>query len=171
MECNYANVRDNIEMEDPTMLLKLLRSLFAPTVEIEVPMVTVVYNVRVVTADGTADLELEKTKETFVPREGDSLHVTTCVKRPDENEIEAVVQDVSYDPVQEVVTVYAETDLDLRDGHKIDCIVESAQEDGWELEEAIEYHGCCKGLCPCDVAGGTEKCDKSECKNGTCTQS
>ncbi len=152
------------------MLLKLFRSLFAPKVEIEVPMVTVVYKVRVVTADGTVDLELEKNKETFVPREGDSLHVTTCVQRADDNEIGAVVQDVEYDPIQEVVTVYAETDLDLRDGYKVDCIVESAQEDGWELDGDIDYHGCCKGLCPCDVSGDTEKCAKAECKDGTCTQ-
>ncbi len=142
------------------MIYGILKTLFgtksAPI--LEEPMVTVVYKALVVTHDGTAKLELEVEKQIFVPREGESVHITTCVKRADdEADIEGVVQDVTFDPVQEVATVFIETDLDLRDGHKIDCIVESAEGDGWVLEDTVDYHGCCKGLCPCETKGADEQ--------------
>jgi hypothetical protein len=131
------------------MLKGWLRKLFGVetiTVLQESPMHTVVYKALVVTHDGTAKLEFEAEKQVVLPRAGENVYITTCVRRADDKaEIEGVVQDVTYDPIGGVATVHVETDLDLRDGHKIDCIVGSAQEDGWELEEPIDYHGCCKG--------------------------
>lgn len=158
------------------MLLRFLRKLFCgQAAQPEVPMVTVVYKARIVAADGTADLELEAERQFFVPREGDAVAVTTCVSKPDNNEVQAVVQEVVYDPVLEVATVFAETDLDLREGWGIDCIVQGALQDGWVIYGDVEYHGCCKGLCPCDVKGDSEplcdeNCDKPECQDGCCEQ-
>lgn len=151
------------------MLLTLLRQLLYPTVE--VPMITTVFKVRVTTADGFADLTMERDKQSFVPRADDTLHVTVCPCSEDAV-IEADVVEVVYDPNEEVAEVRAATDLDLADGYKIEAIVEAARQDGWELDGDVEFHGCCKGLCPCDVAKKPEcdpaVCAKPECAGGTC---
>lgn len=134
----------------------------APIVPEEIPVVDVVYKVKVVTADGEANLELDLNKQTFVPREDDTLHVTTCVGCGDDGDVEADVTEVLYDPLAEQVTVFASTDLDLKDGHKIDCIVQAAKADGWELDGDVDYYGCCeKGYCKKELE---LPCDKKNCE-------
>lgn len=112
----------------------------------EKPMITVTYEVRVVAADGQVTLELEKDKQTYVPAADGTVEVTTLARDPEGRTVLADVTEVVYNPVTEEATVYAETDLDLSEGWKIDAIVEAAVEDGW-ASNGVEYHGCCKGPC------------------------
>ncbi len=116
----------------------------------ERPMITVTYKVLVVAADGQVTLELEKDKQTYVPDSDGTVEVTTLARDPEGRTVLADVTEVVYNPVTEEATVYAETDLDLRDGWKIDAIVEAAREDGWAPDYATEYHGC-KGPCTKDL--------------------
>lgn len=131
-----------------TIPVELLSPAPIPVLQEEVPVVDVLYKVKVVTADGEAHLFLDLNKQTFVPRVDDTLHVTTCVGCGGDKDVEADVVEVLYDPAAEQVTVFADTDLDLKEGHRIDCVVQQAKEDGWELDGDVDYHGCCeKGYC------------------------
>lgn len=150
----------------PTWIsVELLNPTPVPVLPEETPVVDVVYKVKVVTADGEANLYLDLNKQTFVPRVDDTVYVTTCVGCGEDKEVEADVGEVLYDPVAEQVTVFAATDLDLKDGYQIDCIVAQAKEDGWELDGDVDYHGCCeKGYCKKETeseedAKGCEGCE------------
>lgn len=107
-------------------------------------MTTVVYRVLAMALDGAATLKCEVDKQTFVPRDGDSIDLTGT------RGIEAVVQNVNYDPVNKLVTVYAEVNFD-RNNHKIDHVVASVTDNGWTLEGDVTYH-----------------CDNKPCDNGPC---
>lgn len=132
---------------------------------LEAPMISVVYKLFVVTADGRVCLFLEKDKQTFIPRIDDTIFLTTLVDRLENANIEADVTEVEYNPIEEVATVFASTDLDLADGFKIDEIVVSATQDGWAVDDEVEYHGCCKGIC---YGGLATKCDPKTCENLKC---
>lgn len=158
----FASPRAPVKVRDVIADLDAIR---------EESMILVVYKLFVVTADGRACLVLEKDKQTFIPRVDDTIFLTSLCNRLEDPNIEADVTEVDFDPVQEVATVFAATDLDLSDGFKIDEIVTSAVEDGWSVYGEVEYHGGCKGVCgdlaaKCDPA----TCAKPECQGGAFCQ-
>ncbi len=137
------------------MLLTWIKRLMSTNEE--VPMFNVVYKARVVTNDGHANLRLDCNKQWFIPRSDDSVTITSYPLDADNEDIIADVIDVIWDPVLEEATVHVCTDLELSNGYKIDQLVINAKNDGWDLEDDIEYYGCQKGYDEHEAKGELEK--------------